>query len=269
MLTMAKNVCKKKLTYSGGGVCVMTCIAALLAMCAPAGNYIGGLLYTQFFSKQVFDMSFELDTFLYNNIAYIPMALFSLVIMFWAFSAAKYKRMGREFGWVSIFMSITLSLHPALLLYILSKKDNFIGDYFNSNYDSDKFIGSVILAKICFPIIAGLLILIAGIVVLARIGGEDFVVEVPRRIKNKKEKVQTVSTPEYTAVPENSEQESAFGFGENTQPVQGLTGETKPATYNEDPNAVTPKRPSVKLCPKCGELVGDDELFCSNCGYRM
>ncbi|MBP5268630.1 MAG: zinc-ribbon domain-containing protein [Ruminococcus sp.] len=30
-----------------------------------------------------------------------------------------------------------------------------------------------------------------------------------------------------------------------------------------------PKRPSVKLCPKCGELVGDDELFCSNCGYRM
>lgn len=283
MVTMAKTIGRKKMTNSGGGVCLMTCIAALLALCSAADDYLPGLLYTQFFSRQVYDMSFNLEDFLYRNSSYISVAVFALVMMFWAFSAAKFKRMGKAFGWVNIFMSPVLCIYPALKLYDILGTD-FFDKYFKTNYDSDKFVGAAALAKVGFPLIAGLLLILSGIVVLARVGGEDFVAEVPRG--GKKEKAQPVSTDNNISVPENNEQESsAFGFGENTQSVQGLTGETKPATYNEAPvntgtfyqpeapavdtSDMRPKRPSVKLCPKCGELVGDDELFCSNCGFRM
>lgn len=284
MVTMAKNNYKKKLTNSGGGVCFMTCIAALFALCAAAGDLLAGLLYTQFFSRQIYDMSPDPIDFAYDSSANIAMAVFALVMMFWAFSASKAKRMGREFGWVNIFMSLALCISPAVKLYRLLGTD-FFDKYFKTNYDSDKFAGAVSLGKIGLPLVAGLLLLLSGIIVAARVGGEDFAVEVPRG--GKKEKAQPAPINNTVAEPENNEQESAFGFGENTQAVQGLTGETKPATYNEAPantetfyqpeapaasvdtSDMRPKRPSVKLCPKCGELVGDDELFCSNCGYRM
>lgn len=286
MVTMVKNNYKKKLTNSGGGVCVMTCFAALFALCAAAGDLLAGLLYTQFFSRQIYDMSPDPIDFVFDGSANIAVAVFALVMMFWSFSAAKAKRMGREFGWVNIFMSLALCISPAVKLYRLLGTD-FFDNYFKTNYDSDKFAGAVALGKIGLPLVAGRLLFLSGIIVLARIGGEDFAVEVPRG--GKKEKVQPVSTDNTVSVPESSQQESAFGFGENTQAVQGLTGETKPATYgaNEAPSAsgesfyqpaapesadgsdMRPKRPSVKLCPKCGELVGDDELFCSNCGFRM
>ena len=291
METMAKTIGRKKMTNSGGGVCILTCIAALLALCSASGDYLKGMLYSQFFSRQVYEMKFDLEKYLYNSSSCIEIAVFALVMMFWAFSAAKFKRMGKAFGWINIIMSPVLCIYPAIRLkYMLGDNySDFFNLYFKTQYDSDKFVGVGLLSETAFPIMAGLLLIISGIIVLARVGGEDFVAEVPRG--GKKEKAQPVSTNNNNvSVPENNEQESsAFGFGENTQSVQGLTGETKPATYGASNDApanndsfyqpaasdgadsgdMRPKRPSVKLCPKCGELVGDDELFCSNCGYRM
>ena len=125
MVTMAKNNYKKKLTNSGGGVCFMTCIAALFALCGAAGDLLAGLLYTQFFSRQIYDMTPNPIDFVYDGSANIATAVFALVMMFWAFSAAKAKRMGREFGWVNIFMSLALCISPAVKLYRLLGTDFF------------------------------------------------------------------------------------------------------------------------------------------------
>ena len=278
---MAKKICKKKLTNSGGGVCFLTCLAAIFALLASTDNYLPGLLYSQFFSRQIYNMEFDLEIYFYRESSNFVMSVFALVMMFWAFSAAKYKRIGKEFGWLNILLPPALCSYPATRLYMMFATNNdFFDTYFKTKYDSDKFEGIVVIAREGLPILAGLLLIISGIIVLARIGGDDFSVEIPRAAKKSKAPAESTDT---VSAPADNDPEGAFGFGENTQPVQGLTGETKPATYGENTGTETSYssasaaaqddnrliRPSVKLCPKCGELVGDDELFCSNCGFRM
>lgn len=267
---MAKKVYRKTLTNSGGGVCTLTGFAAVFALAAAAGDFIAGAVYTQFYKNQVYDMTPDPIEYIRDNNGGIVMGLFALIMFIWALTAAKGRRMGREFGWLGIFMGLGLTLSPAVKLYEIFDSD-LMSRWFDTAYDSDKFRGAAELAKAGLPALAGLLLLIAGIIVLARIGGEDFEIEAPRAAKK-------AEAPK----PEKPMKNDARGFGENTQQIQGLTGETKPATYGEKeeaPAAVKEgspapaprpaKKATVKLCPNCGELVGEDELFCSNCGQKM
>ncbi len=265
---MAKNVYRKKLTNSGGGVCTMTCFAAIFALCAAAGDFIAGAVYTQFYKNQVYDMTPDPIGFIEKYSFSIVMAVFSLIMFIRALSAAKGKLLGREYGWMGIFMGLFLSLDPAVKIYRALSGD-FIKTYFDTSYDSDKFRGAIELAKMGLPVIAGLLIFTAGIAVLARVSGEYFVVEAPRADKKKAASRKAQKTDD-----------AAHSFGGGAGKVQGLTGETKPATYGERSDDETPavhetteekpaKKATVNLCPNCGELVSADELFCSNCGHKM
>ena len=269
---MAKKIYRKKMTNSGGGVCVLTGLAAVFALCASAGDYIAGAVYTQFYKKQVYDMSFDVMKYIENYRAAFVMAVFALIMFIWALTAAKGKKMGREFGWTGILMGLCLSIEPALAVWE-KLEGSLISDYFKTDYDSDKFRGSVELAKDGLPVLAGLFILLAGLAVVIKVSGEDFMAEVPRADKKSEKSAK-------------GEEGDARGFGGGTQEVQGLTGETKPATYSgtaeeavvsemagesvggvsQDKSA---KKATVNLCPQCGELVGADELFCSNCGHKM
>ena len=268
---MAKKVYRKKLTNSGGGVCVLTGLAAVFALCAAAGDHLAGVVYAQFYKRQVYDMSFDPLELIEGRRCAIVTAVFALIMFIWALTAAKGKKMGREFGWTGIFMGLSLSIEPVLDLW-RKLEGSFISNHFRTDYDSDKFRGAVELAKSGLPMLACVFIMLAGLAVLIKAGGEDFVLEAPRAGRKQK----------------SSDDDSARSFGEGTQEVQGLTGETKPATYSEKPAdaeevpATEPateaktmtwekpaKKPTVNLCPECGELVGVDELFCSNCGHKM
>lgn len=275
MIVMAKKVYRKKLTNSGGGVCFLTCLAMIFALCAAAADFIAGVLYTQFYTKQVYDMTPDPIEYIKSYSGNIAMAIFAVIMFVKAAAAAKRKTMSKEFGWTGIFMSLALCLAPASRLFdIIAYYE--LSHYFETDFDSDKFRGAVEIGKVALPLAAGLLILITGLAVLVKLCSEEYVIEAPRAVKKKS---QSASQPD--------EETDAYGFGENTQNVQGLTGETKPATYgssdyvSEEPAAEERtevplpkeekpvKRPTVHLCPKCGELVGEEELFCSNCGHHI
>ena len=268
---MANKVYSKKLTNSGGGVCFLTGAAAVFALCAAAVDFIAGAVYVQFYERQIYDMTPDPIDFVSANGNSIALGVFALIMFVKALNAGKAKYMSREFGLTGVLMGLAFSLKP-LAAGLQLQRDNGFNGYFETDYDSDKFRGAMEICRYSVPLLVCLLLLIAGIAVLAKLGGEDFTVEVPVGKKTKK------------SVPAQKEEESAIGFGGGTQAVQGLTGETKPATYsgNTEENAAaenvsvnreapqqTQKRPTVKLCPNCGELVGEDELFCASCGQKM
>lgn len=279
---------RKKLTNSGGGICTAAGFAAVIACCGAAGEFLAALLYDRFYTQRVYPRYTSLVKLVENYGCAAVTAVFAVIMFIWAVSAARGKRLGREFGLMGIFMGAALCLSPGVGLYSLLTSD-FIEVYFKTAYDSDKFQGAVELARYGAPIISALILLFAGIGAMARISGEDFVVEAPRGRKRPK------SDKETSPDPEGGEFADPRTFGSG-RVDRGLTGETKPATYGEAEEAPlmeeqpvaeektltedTPakaegpaerpqKKSAISLCPKCGELVGKDELFCSNCGYRM
>ena len=279
MIIMAKNVYRKKLTNSGGGVCFLLFLAMIFTLCAAAADFIAGALYGQFFTRQVYDMDPDPIEYVMKYSSSITAAVFAVIMFIKAACASKGRLISKEYGWTGIFMGLTFGLvHAARLVWAIRNTHGF-DQYFDTGYDNDTFRGAVEIAKDGLPIVSGVLFIIAGLAVLIRLGREDFIIEAPRAEKHKASK----NTAEAD--------ETAFGFGENSHNVQGLTGETKPATYGsaeedsdsgyketpETPEPVsypsntenTAKRPTVHLCPKCGELVSSDELFCSNCGCQM
>lgn len=284
---MAKKIYRKKLTNSGGGVCFTAGLAAALACCAAAGDFLAALIYGQFYTIQVYPKYGNFSEQIRNHGSAAVTAVFAVIMFIWALSAARGKRLGREFGLLGIFMGASLCLLPAEQLYSLLISD-LTDVYFGTGYDSDVFQGVVELARPGLPILSGLLLIFAGIAVLARISNEDFVVKAPEAGKKKKS---AKKSDEY-----DDDLPDPRGFGDG-KVEQGLTGETKPATYNdpteekpvhkerpaEPVKAETPavqeapaqeinkpaKKATIKLCPDCGELVGEDELFCANCGHRM
>lgn len=271
---MAKKIYRKKLTNSGGGICFAAGLAAVLACCAAAGEFLAAVIYDQFYTKSVYPRYTSLVELANNYGGAVVVAVFAVIMFIWALSAAKCKRLGREFGIMGLFMGAAFCLLPAVQLYSLLITD-FTDKYFNTGYDSDVFQGTVELARQGLPIISGLVLFFTGIAALARIGSEDHAAEVPVGGKRKK------PTKNADAKPDNNEFADPHAFGGSKTVEQGLTGETKPATHNapDDESAAHEDKPvkedkpakkaTIDLCPKCGELVGKEELFCANCGHRM
>ena len=272
---MADKIYRKKLTNSGGGICFTTGLAAVFACCAAAGDFLAAAIYGQFYTKQLYPMHADFVGFTRYYGSAAVTAVFAVIMFIWALSAAKGKRLGREFGMMGIFMGAAFCLLPAEQIYSLMMSD-FTDAYFRTGYDSDVFQGVVELARHGLPIISGLMLFFTGIAALARLGGDDFAVEAPGAAKRS---VQTRNAARSKSEDGEFADPHSFGGGKTVE--QGLTGETKPATYNE-PSEDEPaekessekeekpaKKATVKLCFKCGELVGEDELFCANCGQKM
>ena len=272
---MAKKIYRKKLTNSGGGVCFMTGLAAVLALCTAAGDFIAGAVYSQFYKNQVYDMDPDPKMFLQQNILFIITAVFAMLMFVKALNSGKAKYMSKEFGWSGIVMGLAFAVSPALTILDNAYTES-LDLLLHSEYDSEKFRSAVFIGRnVAIPLLICLLLIISGMIVLDRLVGEYFTVEVPCAEKKSKK-------------AKTDDEESAHGFGGGTRNVQGLTGETKPATYSEhtdDTNDTAPvndtavnitedadkpkKKPTVRLCPNCGELVAEDELFCSACGQKM
>lgn len=270
---MTEKTYIKKLTSSGGGVCFLAGLSATLACCGAAGDFLAAAVYGQFYTKQIYPVySTPADQIRSYGTAAVT-AVFAVIMFVWALSAARGKRLGREFGIMGVFMGAALCLLPAEQLFSMLTPD-FTNTHFNTGYDSDVFRGVVELARPGLPIASGLLLFLAGIAVLARIGNESFEVEAPSAAKKDKHAQKARFEPNSATFADPH----SFGTKtiEKTPPA-----ETKTAVQSEPPEdkpvpTDPPKKEEksikdslIKLCFKCGELVGDDELFCANCGQKI
>lgn len=173
------KIYKKKLTNCGGGVCFLTTLAALVSCAAAAGDFIAVAVYNEFYNNTIGHLyANDVLGYLgyYGNA--IAMAVFALFMMFWSFSAAGGRRMGKEFGMAGIFVNLAVCFAPALSIY-RKLEDTAFMDNFTTEYDGDKFRAAVALGADGLPLLAGLLILMAAVGFLAKLGADVFVIEAP------------------------------------------------------------------------------------------
>lgn len=268
---MTEKTYIKKLTSSGVGVCSLTGLAAVLACCGAAGDLLAAAIYGQFYTRQIYPIYTDPMEQLRHYGGAIVTAVFAVIMFVWALSAARGKRLGREYGIMGVFMGAAFCLSPAEQLITLITPD-FTNAHFNTGYDSDIFHGVVELARPGLPMAAGILLFLSGIAVLARIGNESFIAEVPcatgrDRLAQRSRARSAGST--LTDIQSSKAEDKTLP--DEAKPSMTSTSVAEKPTRKESParEEKSVKDSLIKLCFKCGELVGDDELFCANCGQKI
>lgn len=270
---------KKKLTDTGGSVCVLTFIALCLSAAGTLTEYIGAAIYNNFYSSYV-DRIFAADLRQFVELYEKPMIMtvFSLVLFVWAFRGRRKKRAGWEFSAFSICLPIVLALRPVLDVIEIINKGDF-SRALQSGTDGDKFRAILKLSIPTLPIFAAFFILIAGLITAGRLIGEDFSAEIPvtKKIAVMPEhtplnNVSEMSDEEFARPetpdlhPENDNKDTP-AIAPVPQPIQDCT-ETVIPPLND---AAAEESPTVtdKLCPKCGKSLKENAKFCSACGTSL
>lgn len=269
----------KKLTNCGAGVCVMVFIALIFSLAAALGELIVPLIYGQFYTVPMEHfLAKDIPELLNVYHAPIIMSLFSLIVFIWAVGAKKAQKLGNEFAVINIFLPIAVC-YPLAMSIIKSLANGRVQSEFSTQYDSDKFRMACELAVFGLPVIGGILMIIAGFAVMSRLGKVFHEAKIPYYHKsgkfenpegfmNKPLETDPVNSPEPVSAPiQQPEPTNSYA----PQPDQGFAINTDPApeVMQEFAPIPEPKKPTVLLCPECGELVQPDEIFCSNCGHKM
>ncbi len=290
----ADKIYRKKLTNGGGGVFTLTLFAALFSCAAAAGDFIAAAVYNGFYSNHINNLyAGGVEEYIQVYQYPIVMAAFAFVMFIWAASAIKAKRLGREFGFMGIFVNAAVCMMPVYKTVDQVMKSE-TKDTFKNGLDGDKFRMAVKLMINGLPVISGLLILLAGIAVLARISHESPVVI------SKGSRSENIPDPKAfglnndikanpNARPTAVNAEPAQSYAPKAkaeakpQPVTEPAPEPKPqpkpapkaepvkAEIKAEPKkeAAPRSKPKIILCPGCGEIVQSDEFFCSNCGKKI
>ena len=169
----AEKTYNKKLIRSGGGVFTLTLFAALLSLAAALGEVIAVALYNAFYSNPV-DHIFAADAeqYLLVHQYAIVMAVFAVIMFIWAASSMKNRKLGREFGFFGIFLNCALCVMPIYKTVDQAMKRE-TGDAFSKGLDGDKFRMAFKLMINALPLLAGVLILLAGVSVMVKLSGVE------------------------------------------------------------------------------------------------
>ncbi|MGN0594437.1 MAG: zinc ribbon domain-containing protein [Hominimerdicola sp.] len=251
---------KKKLTNSGGGICVLSFIAFLFAVGGACVDFIVTAIYNQYYYNKR-DYIFASDAFEYIKIfdKSIILAVFSFAVMCYFLSARRKKKLGAGFSAVVTVTSLALAVEPVAM--IVQKLMN--GELTNAvNYDNDyaKFYAFSDLIACALPAFSSFFMLLAGIILIGRVISEDFYVEIPvvKNIavmpENKEE-----SLPEQKELPYESDKSnsSPIIIEDNVEPA---SAEVEMPDNDEDSKTL--------VCSKCGFAISENAKFCRNCGKQ-
>lgn len=250
------NVRKKKLTNAGTGVCVLTFIGFIFALIGSLEEFIAVFIYNIKFSEDI-DKFFATDFSTYLNVYERPLSLALISLIFFIiFSVSKRKKsVGYSTGILCMVIPVVYSIVPIINLISFIKKDYFM-DYLDSGLTKNAFVVYFQLALYLLSLGACFFLLIAGLVVCARLAGEKFAAEVPYLEKNYNN-VQPV-------------------FAQQDQYVQmpsadmGYTAENvNTSTVNNNQTDFAFASTPAEKCPNCGAELKTNAKFCSVCGQKI
>lgn len=260
------KICKKKLTESGGGVCTLSFIAMIVSAAGLALEFLGTLGYTSFndvsqnymFANDVFSYIFTYDKSIITFVL-------SLTVFFAACANRRKKKIGGELPAIVILTSVACSASPIAFMVYLFDSGN-LADIFSNGSDSEIFRAVMGILVYALPLLACFLLLMCGITIAAKLGGESYTVSVPI--------VKTVALKADDGFVENIAKHSADALIphheiDHDSVVSEETAKPEP-TVDIIPDAVPAVAETETVrCHDCGEMVRHNAKFCQKCGAKM
>lgn len=277
----------KKLTESGGAVCVLTFIAFLLSACGVLTEYIGVNLYNRYYTTSTdYIFAGDINTFVsvYEKPVILTLVTFTFFIVLLV-SKSK-KRIGGEIPSILIVSAVALAIRPAFAIADLISTGEFSATMRYAS-DGDKFRTVLNLSISALPIISCFLLLIAGLVLCSKLLGEDFSVQVPIT-----KKVSVSPTPAPVIKQAQPTVEPKFEYGHSNYiepdvadsykkdngatPVNAVVKETEVETEVdcETPNNDTASEKiqadeDFIVCSVCNTKSPTSSKFCQKCGAEI
>ena len=165
------NKATKKLTNANGLVRVLSIIAFILGVIAVLIEPLGKVLYNAIFTTKIDYLlvrEFKRYLIAFQN-SYILLAL-SLILIIAAFSSKKKKNIGQGFGAILVVVPVFVALYPFIEMIDMLKSTGFKN--YMKGADNLKFIALSGLAVYLLVVVVAFLLMICGVVILAKAAGE-------------------------------------------------------------------------------------------------
>lgn len=302
----------KKMTHGGGVPVVLSIVALVLALVASFQEYLLRFIYNTAFdaeTEKVFVESiigyFEMNRngvqviSLFTEKAFI-LAIISLIAVVIFASSGKKKTIVSGQGIMLIGTAAACLIEP--VIYLINFFGSDMKDGFSSDNDGEKFRCFYGLLIYALPALISILLIVAGLVILCRIGAEKNKVEVARKpgkaVAAAAAPVAAVAAaPVIAAAPQEAQQmqEAAYpaDFFQQAAPVQeavqqkadeaesffedkaqetvGIFEEKAQEVQESAEQTVEPVIEDVVqqvFCPNCGQQLSANAKFCNNCGAK-
>lgn len=287
---------RKKLTYAGGSLCVLSFIALILSLCAALIEPVGTMIYNSIFTRSIgYINASGISTYVYGYGVAVMTAAFSLAAFFTSARAKSKKKLDGAFAGTLITVSLVLTAMSAIMTFE-ALRTGTLSNAINYGYDNDIFIAAVSLAKDALPLISNFLLFIGGLVLASRLMGEDFAANIPYVKKS-----QPQYDPQAGAIPmpvQNAQPAQPyiqpdldqFRKPDNAEPVMAQVDNAADHDKTEAvPNQIQQPQPqqtpaeekadvsdiadtessTLTKCPNCGSELKEGAKFCSVCGNRL
>ncbi len=262
------KVCRKKLTESGGGVCLLAFTAAFISAMGLAMEFLGSLGYNRYSDvAQTYVFAKSAQDYIFTYDKAIITFLISITTFFILMAYRRKKKVGAELPAIIIITSGACAVKPiAFLLYALNNSE-FV-DLFRNSGDSRTFLAVMTVLVYALPLVSCLFLMICGLVLAIKLMGEDFRVEVPSLRFEEIVKDEDI-TEDLIAKTEKKKTEEVipnFEFkNSNYMPKEDKEKEDKAI----EASAVMVEKSNTEKCPHCGEKLKTDARFCQSCGEKI
>ena len=296
----------KKMTHGGGVPVVLSIVALVLSLVASFQEYLLRFIYNTAFdaeTEKVFVESiigyFEMNRngvqviSLFTEKAFI-LAIISLIAVVIFASSGKKKTIVSGQGIMLIGTAAACLIEP--VIYLINFFGSDMKDGFSSDNDGEKFRCFYGLLIYALPALIAILLIVAGLVILCRIGAEKNKVEVARK-PGKAVAAAAAPVAAVAAAPQEAQQmqEAAYptDFFQQAAPVQeevqqkadeaesffedkaqetvGIFEEKAQEVQESAEQTVEPvieEAVQQVFCPNCGQQLSANAKFCNNCGAK-
>ncbi|WP_295210111.1 zinc ribbon domain-containing protein [Ruminococcus sp.] len=284
---------RKKLTYAGGSLCVLSFIALILSLCAALIEPVGTMIYNSIFTRSIgYINASGISTYVYGYGVAVMTAAFSLAAFFTSARAKSKKKLDGAFAGTLITVSLVLTAMSAIMTFE-ALRTGTLSNAINYGYDNDIFIAAVSLAKDALPLISNFLLFIGGLVLASRLMGEDFAANIPYVKKSQSQydpQAGAIPMPVQPAQPYIQPDLDQFRKPDNAEPVMAQVNNAADHDKTEAvPNQIQQPQPqqtpaeekadvsdiadiessTLTKCPNCGSELKEGAKFCSVCGNRL
>ena len=296
----------KKMTHGGGVPVVLSIVALVLSLVASFQEYLLRFIYNTAFdaeTEKVFVESiigyFEMNRngvqviSLFTEKAFI-LAIISLIAVVIFASSGKKKTIVSGQGIMLMGTAAACLIEP--VIYLINFFGSDMKDGFSSDNDGEKFRCFYGLLIYALPALIAILLIVAGLVILCRIGAEKNKVEVARKpgkavaaaaapvaavaaAPQEAQQMQEAAypadffqqaAPVQKAVQQKADETESF-FEDKAQETVGIFEEKAQEAQESAEQTVEPvieEAAQQVFCPNCGQQLSANAKFCNNCGAK-